>query len=67
MITAPKSVDPATGRPYGSHYPWPTIEDMVHCEKRLLDHLGPGEVNHTIEQIAARAIDPYSAAKQLLP
>ncbi len=38
--TAPKSIDPSTGRPYGSHYPWPTIEDMVHCQKRLLDHLG---------------------------
>jgi homoserine O-acetyltransferase len=38
--TAPASVDPATGRPYGSRYPWPTIEDMVHSQKRLLDHLG---------------------------
>ena len=38
--TAPKSVDPATGRPYGSRYPWPTIEDMVESQKRVLEHLG---------------------------
>ncbi len=38
--TAPKSVDPQTGKPYGSRYPWPTIEDMVEAEKRVLDHLG---------------------------
>ncbi|HVR38618.1 MAG TPA: homoserine O-acetyltransferase [Thermoanaerobaculia bacterium] len=38
--TAPKSIDPATGKPYGSRYPWPTIEDMVHSQKLLLDQLG---------------------------
>jgi homoserine O-acetyltransferase len=38
--TAPKSIDPATGTAYGSRYPWPTIEDMVESEKRVLEHLG---------------------------
>jgi homoserine O-acetyltransferase len=38
--TAPKSIDPSSGEPYGSRYPWPTIEDMVHSQKILLDHLG---------------------------
>ena len=38
--TAPKSVNPATGKPYGSRYPWPTIEDMVESQKVVLDHLG---------------------------
>jgi homoserine O-acetyltransferase len=38
--TAPKSVDPATGKAYGSRYPWPTIEDMVESQKIVLDHLG---------------------------
>ena len=38
--TAPSSIDPDTRRPYGSRYPWPTIEDMVHSQKRLLDELG---------------------------
>jgi homoserine O-acetyltransferase len=38
--TAPKSVDPSTGKPHGSRYPWPTIEDMVESQKLVLDHLG---------------------------
>jgi homoserine O-acetyltransferase len=38
--TAPKSIDPATGTPYGSRYPWPSIEDMVESQKIVLDHLG---------------------------
>lgn len=38
--TAPQTIDPAAGNPYGSRYPWPTIEDMVHSQKLLLDHLG---------------------------
>ncbi len=37
--TAPATPDP-DGRPYGSRYPWPTIEDMVHSQKAVLDHLG---------------------------
>jgi homoserine O-acetyltransferase len=28
------------GTPYGSRYPWPTIEDMVHSQKLLLERLG---------------------------
>lgn len=38
--TSPSSLDPGTGRPYGSRYPVVTIEDMVHVEKRVVDHLG---------------------------
>jgi len=38
--TSPASIDPETKKPYGSRYPWPTIEDMVHSQKQLLDHLG---------------------------
>jgi homoserine O-acetyltransferase/O-succinyltransferase len=38
--TAPRSVNPATGQPYGSHYPWVTIEDMVEAEKLVVKHLG---------------------------
>jgi LAO/AO transport system kinase len=34
--------------------------------QRLLTHIGPVELNRTIEQVSARAIDPYSAAEQLL-
>ena len=38
--TAPKSVNPATGRSYGSHYPWPTIQDMVESQRLVVQHLG---------------------------
>jgi homoserine O-acetyltransferase len=38
--TAPKSHNPATGKPYGSLYPWPTIQDMVESQKLVLQHLG---------------------------
>lgn len=38
--TAPESIDTATGKPWGSRYPWPTIEDMVTSQKLVLDHLG---------------------------
>lgn len=38
--TAPKSVDPETGKAYGSRYPWPTIEDMVESQKLVVEHLG---------------------------
>ncbi len=38
--TSPSSVNPGTGRRYGSQYPVVTIEDMIHAEKRVVDHLG---------------------------
>lgn len=38
--TAPKSIDPAMGEPYGSRYPWPTIEDMVESQRLVVVHLG---------------------------
>src|SRR6476469_6829845 len=38
--TAPASINPATGKTFGSQYPWPYIEDMAHSEKLVLDHLG---------------------------
>lgn len=38
--TAPASIDPVTGRHYGSRYPWPRIEDMIRSQKLVLEHLG---------------------------
>ncbi|MGH7487145.1 MAG: homoserine O-acetyltransferase MetX, partial [bacterium] len=38
--TSPSSIDPSSGKPYGSRYPWPAIEDIVHSQKILLDGLG---------------------------
>ncbi|MFC4352533.1 homoserine O-acetyltransferase [Fodinicurvata halophila] len=38
--TGPKDINPATGRPWGLDFPFITITDMVHAQKRLMDHLG---------------------------
>ena len=46
--TGPSSLDPATGRPYGSSFPFVTIRDMVHAQKLLLDHLGIAELHAAI-------------------
>ena len=46
--TGPSSVDPATGKPYGSDFPVITVADMVRTERAFLDELG-------IERLAAVA------------
>lgn len=46
--TGPSSIDPATGRPYGSDFPVITVADMVKVERALLHALG-------IERLAAVA------------
>ena len=38
--TGPSSIDPSTGKPYGTHFPIVTIGDMVQAQKHLIDHLG---------------------------
>ena len=38
--TAPRSVDPATGRAYGPDFPPITLPDIVTAQRRLLDSLG---------------------------
>src|SRR5260370_9597629 len=37
--TAPHSIVPASGKPYGSRYPGPTLARLVHSEKLSLEHL----------------------------
>ncbi|GIH15801.1 homoserine O-acetyltransferase MetX [Rugosimonospora africana] len=46
--TGPSSIDPATGKPYGSNFPVITVADMVRTERAFLDVLG-------IERLAAVA------------
>jgi homoserine O-acetyltransferase len=38
--TGPSSIDPETGKAYGTRFPFVTIRDMVNAQKLLLDHLG---------------------------
>lgn len=38
--TGPTSINPETGKPYGSSFPAITVDDIVMVQKLLLDHLG---------------------------
>jgi len=38
--TGPSSVNPKTGKPYGTDFPLISIGDMVNAQVRLIDHLG---------------------------
>ena len=40
--TGPRSVNPATGKPWGSAFPVVTVEDWVNAQARLADRLGIG-------------------------
>jgi len=40
ISTGPASLDPATGRPYGSRFPRVTFRDVVHVQRAMMDHLG---------------------------
>jgi homoserine O-acetyltransferase len=42
--TGPSSVNPATGRPYGSDFPVITVADMVRTQRAFLDELGIGRL-----------------------
>ncbi|MFT3734977.1 MAG: homoserine O-acetyltransferase [Rhodocyclaceae bacterium] len=38
--TGPMSINPATGKPWGSAFPFVTVEDWVNVQTRLADYLG---------------------------
>lgn len=43
--TGPSSINPRTGHPYGLSFPLVTIRDMVHAQRRLIEHLGVQELS----------------------
>lgn len=38
--TSPATLDPRSGNPWGSLYPWPTIQDMIEAERLVMRSLG---------------------------
>ncbi|NLB56256.1 MAG: homoserine O-acetyltransferase, partial [Lentisphaerae bacterium] len=46
--TGPSSINPTTGKPYGSDFPDITITDIVNVQKLLLEHLGITEIRAVI-------------------
>lgn len=42
--TAPRSIDPRSGRPYGPDFPELTLDDIVEAQRRLLESLGVREL-----------------------
>jgi len=42
--TGPMSIDPETGKPYGSNFPDIATEDMVEAQRLLIDSLGIGQL-----------------------
>lgn len=46
--TGPSSINPATGKPYATAFPFVTIGDMVEAQFRLLNHLGVHSLHSTI-------------------
>jgi len=46
--TGPASIDPDTGRPYGSSFPRLSLADVVDTQVRLLDELGIGRLHAAI-------------------
>ena len=55
--TAPRSINPATGKPYGPDFPDITLGDIVTAQRRLLDELG---VRHLVA-VAGPSFGGYQA------
>jgi homoserine O-acetyltransferase len=46
--TGPSSIEPATGRPYGSRFPRITFADIADTQVRLLEHLGISKLHAVV-------------------
>lgn len=45
---SPVTIDPETGRPYGGHFPVPTVRDTVALHRALLDRIGVRQLSLVI-------------------
>lgn len=68
--TGPSSIEPATGRRYGTRFPVVSIFDMVRAQFQLLDHLGihqlyasVGSSMGAMQSLAAGLLHPERAGK----
>ena len=43
--SGPSSINPLTGKPYGTTFPIITVDDIVHSQFLVLDHLGIDKVS----------------------
>ncbi|MBY0227981.1 MAG: homoserine O-acetyltransferase, partial [Gemmataceae bacterium] len=46
--TGPRSINPATGKPWGGAFPVVSINDMVRAQASLMDHLGIGRMHAVV-------------------
>lgn len=46
--TGPASIQPETGKPYGSSFPHVTAADQAEVQKKLIDHLGIGTLHAVV-------------------
>ena len=71
--TGPSSVNPQTGRAYGTAFPFVTVRDMVRAQKRLVDSLGLPSLYAVIGgsmggmQVLQWGIEYPGFARKLLP
>ncbi|HNW36132.1 MAG TPA: homoserine O-acetyltransferase [Candidatus Ozemobacteraceae bacterium] len=40
ITTGPATIDPETGKPYAMRFPIFTLDDLVQCQRMMIDHLG---------------------------
>ncbi|XP_072177133.1 uncharacterized protein [Diadema setosum] len=46
--TGPSSINPVTGKPYGTTFPLVSVEDMVHAQFLLMDYLGVDKLHASV-------------------
>lgn len=61
VTTGPASINPDTGKPYGTSFPVVSIKDFVRVQKALIDHLGITKL-HAVMGASMGALQTYEWA-----